>query len=130
MDRHPVETLIGQADAAITREDFDALMAIYAEDAVLVVKPGLEARGRAQIRRAFEAIADHFGHSLAVEQAGLTILEAGDTALVLARTVISATTLPPTVRNATYVFRRDPAAGWQCAIDNSYGHDLLQEVEG
>ncbi len=130
MDRHPVETLIGQADAAITREDFDTLMAIYAEDAVLVVKPGLEARGRAQIRRAFEAIADHFGHSLAVEQAGLTILEAGDTALVLARTVISATTLPPTVRNATYVFRRDPAAGWQCAIDNSYGHDLLQEVEG
>ena len=130
MDRHPVETLIGQADAAINREDFDALMRIYAEAAVLVVKPGLEARGRAQIRRAFEAIADHFGHSLAVEQAGLTILEAGDTALVLARTVVSATTLPPTVRNATYVFRRDPAAGWLCAIDNSYGHDLLQEAEG
>jgi uncharacterized protein (TIGR02246 family) len=130
MDRHPVELLIEKADTAITREDFDALMAVYAEDAVLVVKPGLEARGRAQIRRAFEAIAEHFGHSLAVEQAGLTILEAGDTALVLARTVISATTLPPTVRHATYVFRRDPAAGWLCAIDNTYGHDLLPRDEG
>ena len=125
MTRHPLETLIEQADAAITREDFDTLMAIYAEDAVLVVKPGLEARGRAQIRTAFEAIADHFGHSLEVQQAGMTILEGGDTALVLARTVISATTLPPTVRNATYVFRRGPGAGWRCVIDNSYGHDLM-----
>ncbi len=130
MDRHPVEALIEQADAAINREDFDTLMGIYAEDAVLVVKPGVEARGRAQIRKAFVAIADHFGHSLEVEQAGLTILEAGDTALVLARTVVSATTLPPTIRNATYVFRRDPGSGWRCAIDNSYGHDLLAQAEG
>ena len=130
MDRHPVELLIEKADTAINREDFDTLMAIYAEDAVLVVKPGLEARGRAQIRKAFEAIADHFGHSLAVEQAGLVVLEAGDTALVLARTVVSATTLPPTVRQATYVFRRDPGAGWLCTIDNSYGHDLMIPDEG
>lgn len=130
MDRHPVEALIAQADAAINREDFDALMGIYAEDAVLVVKPGLEARGRSEIRKAFVAIAAHFAHSLEVEQAGLTILEAGDTALVLARTMVSATTLPPTLRNATYVFRRDPVAGWQCAIDNSYGHDLMRQDEG
>lgn len=130
MDRHPVEALIAQADAAINREDFDALMGIYAEDAVLVVKPGLEARGRAGIRQAFEAIAAHFGHSLRVEEAGLTVLAAGDTALVLARTVVSAATLAPTIRNATYVFRRDPAAGWQCAIDNSYGHDLMRQDEG
>ncbi|HEX9011084.1 MAG TPA: SgcJ/EcaC family oxidoreductase [Holophagaceae bacterium] len=130
MDRHPVEALIEQADAAINREDFDTLMRIYAEDAVLVVKPGLEARGRAQIRKAFESIAAHFGHSLAVEEAGLLVLEAGDTALVLARTVVSAATLAATVRNATYVFRRDPVAGWQCTIDNSYGHDLIRQEEG
>lgn len=127
MDSHPIERLIQKADAAINREDFDTLMAIYAEDAVLVVKPGLEARGRAEIRRAFEAIAAHFGHSLQVEQAGLLVLETGDTALVLARTVVSAATLAPTIRNATYVFRRDPGTGWLCAIDNSYGHDLLAQ---
>ena len=128
MDRHPVEALIEPADAAINREDFDALMAFYTEDAVLVVKPGVEARGRAGIRRTFEAIAAHFGHSLHVEQAGLLVLEAGDTALVLARTVLSAATLTPTVRNATYVYRRCPDGVWRCAIDNSYGHDLLAQA--
>ena len=25
----------------------------------------------------------------------------------------------------TYVFRRDPTAGWLCLIDNSYGTELL-----
>ena len=129
MTRHPVEALIEQADAAINREDFDTLMAFYSEEAVLVVKPGLNVTGKPQIRKAFEAIAEHFGHSLAVEQAGMTLLEAGDTALVLARTVVSATTLPATTRNATYVFRRHPEAGWRCEIDNSYGHDLLLQKE-
>lgn len=127
MSPHPIEQLIEQADAAINREDFDALMAFYAEDAVLVVRPGMEVRGRAEIRRAFEAIAAHFGHSLHVEQAGVLVLEGGDTALALARTVLSAATLAPTVRNATYVYRRDPDGVWRCAIDNSYGHDLLQD---
>lgn len=108
MDRHPVERLIEQADTAITREDFNTLMGIYAEDAVLVVKPGLEARGRARIRQAFEAIADPCGHSRAVRQAGMTVLEGGDTALVLARTVVSARGVAPMTRLAHCVCRNLP----------------------
>jgi uncharacterized protein (TIGR02246 family) len=122
---HPIETLIASADAAIVREDFDALMDLYTEDAVLVVKPGTHAAGKAAIRRAFEAIAAHFDHSVQVSQAGMAILEAGDTALVLAKTVVSASNLSPVTRHATYVFRKDGGGTWRCVIDNSYGHELL-----
>lgn len=33
MSQHPLRTLIETCDAAISRRDFDALMAFYAEDA-------------------------------------------------------------------------------------------------
>lgn len=33
---------------------------------------------------------------------------------------------PVVERKATYVFKKDAANAWVCAIDNSYGHDLLE----
>ncbi len=122
---HPLEDIIASADAAIVREDFDALLEFYADDAVLVVRPGLNVAGKASIRKAFERIAEYFQHSVQVQQAGMVVLESGDTALVLARTVVSARNLPAATRDATYVFRRDAGGRWRCAIDNSYGHELL-----
>ncbi len=121
---HPLEKVIASADAAIISEDFDTLVEFYSEDAVLVIQPGMSVTGRAAIRKAFERIAEHFNHSVQVEQAGLVVLESGDTALVLAKTVVSASGLPSVTRNATYVFRKE-GGRWRCAIDNSYGHDLL-----
>ncbi len=92
---------------------------------LLVVKPGMNATGKIQIRKAFEAIAAHFIHTLHVEQAGMKILEAGDTALVMAKTVVSASNMPATERSATYVFKKSSCDDWLYQIDNSYGHDLL-----
>ena len=126
---HPIEAIIATADAAIVKEDFDALMDIYCEDAVLVVKPGTNVTGKAQIKRAFEAIAEHFNHSVQVSQAGMIVLETSDTALVLAKTVVSASNVPAVTRNATYIFRKDGGGRWRCAIDNSYGHELLSVSE-
>jgi len=126
---HPVEAIIATADAAIANEDFDALMDIYCEDALLVIRPGVNVTGKAQIRRAFEAIAAHFNHSVRVSQAGIMVLEASDTALVLAKTVVSTSNVPDVTRNATYVFRKDSSGCWHCAIDNSYGHELLSAEE-
>lgn len=123
---HPIELLIREADTAINEEDFDTLIDIYSDDAVLVVKPGMNAVGKEQIKRALEAIAAHFEHSLDVKQAGMVILETGDTALVLAKTVVSAINLPAIERQATYVFKRRTDNRWVCAIDNSYGHSLLE----
>ena len=125
MTQHAVEALIAAADTAINAEDWDTLRAIYAEDAVLVVQPGTHASGQHQIMTAFRAIADHFSHTLDVKQNGMTILEAGDTALVLANTIVSSDNTETVERKATYVFKIHPAKGWQCVIDNSYGHDLI-----
>lgn len=125
MTQHPLELLIEKADTAIIHEDFDTLMDIYADDAVLVVKPGMNASGKVQIRKAMEAIAAHFNHTLDVRQVGMKVLEAGDTALVVAKTVVSASHLPAIERNATYVFKKDVSGEWRCMIDNSYGHELL-----
>jgi ketosteroid isomerase-like protein len=44
---------VAPADAAIMAEDFDALMDFYADDATLVVKPGLHVTGKDNIRAAF-----------------------------------------------------------------------------
>jgi uncharacterized protein (TIGR02246 family) len=122
---HPLQALIRAADEAIDREDFDALLGFYTDDAVLVVKPGLLARGKAQLRQAFVALADDVGHNLRVRQGRLEILETGDTALVVAQTLLD-TSHGKLSRRATYVFRRDTDGAWRCAVDNSYGTDLLE----
>ena len=127
MDRHPIEIQIEKADRAIVAEDFDALLDIYTDDAVLVVEPGRNAKGKESIRKAFEAIAIYFKNGLQVKQNGMQILESGNTALVLANTVISAPNLPVTERKATYVFNKTPDGKWLCSIDNSYGHEIINQ---
>lgn len=128
MLEHEILKLIKQADIAIGTEDFDALMEFYAEDAALVVQPGQVARGKAQIRTAFEAIARHFGNTLSVTQGKAQVIEGGDTALVIMETLLHiGEAKEPIVRRATYVFARDAAHGWLCTVDNSYGTDLFNE---
>ncbi len=58
MTQHPIELFVGKADDAINREDFGTPINIYADDAELVIKPGMNAVGKEQIRKSFEAIAD------------------------------------------------------------------------
>mgnify|MGYP002713261753 CR=1 FL=1 len=123
--RHPIELEIEKADKAIVSENFDILMDIYTDDAVLVIEPGRNAVGKESIRKAFEAIAVYFKNGLQVEQNGMEILESGDTALVLANTVVSGPGFPTTERKATYVFNKSAAGQWLCAIDNSYGHEII-----
>ncbi len=126
MSEHPVLDLIKQADLAIGAEDFEALMAFYADDAVLVVQPGQIAKGKPQIRKAFEAIAKHFQNALTVTQGEAQVIEGADTALVIMETHLHIGDAPePITRRATYVFRKDGADGWLCTVDNSYGTDLL-----
>ena len=56
--------------------------------------------------------------------------EGGDTALVLANTLVRAKQKADSEfaidRKATYVFRRYPDGKWRCVIDNSYGTGLLR----
>jgi uncharacterized protein (TIGR02246 family) len=125
LKKHLVEIQIEKADKAIVAEDFDTLVGIYTEDAVLVIEPGRTVQGRDAIRKAFEAIAQYFKNGLQVKQNGMTVLEAGNTALVHANTVISAPNLPETERRAAYVFSKTPDGVWLCSIDNSYGNEIV-----
>jgi uncharacterized protein (TIGR02246 family) len=129
MASHPLLALIQAADRAITAEDFDSLMAFYADDAVLVVKPGLNVAGKAGIRAAFLKIAEYVRHTMRVGQGRFEVLETGDTALVIMESTLDY--VDPNgapvhaLRRATYVFKRDVGDRWLCAIDNSYGTALL-----
>ena len=123
-----IRDLIRQADEAIREERFGDLMEFYTEDAVLVLRPGKEAHGKAEIKEAFIAIARYFNNSLVPAQGNMVMLEAGDTVLVLSQTFVEAEKKPdseyPGERRATYVYRKVDGK-WLCAIDNSYGTSLL-----
>lgn len=123
-----IKRLIAAADKAIKDERFDDLMEYYTDDAVLVVKPGMEAHGKAAIKEAFIKIAAYFDNSVVPTQGNMLMLEAGDTVLVLSQTLLDADNRESSEysmgRRATYVYRK-VAGKWLCAIDNSYGTTLL-----
>lgn len=129
MASHPLEALIQSADRAITASDFDALMDFYSDDAILVVKPGLNVAGKERIRAAFVRIAEITRHTLRVGQGRIKVLETGDTALVIMESTLDYAGEDGAPvhanRRATYVFRRGGDGRWLCAIDNSYGTALL-----
>ncbi|MED2974618.1 nuclear transport factor 2 family protein [Fictibacillus sp. B-59209] len=127
---HVLKELINKCDLAIKKEDFDTLMNYYTDDAVLVVKPGMIARGKVEIKKAFIAIAEYFNNSIVPTQGEMTILEAGDTALVISQTLLAADKNDSEYsmdRRATYVFKKNSNGEWLCAIDNSYGTDLINK---
>ncbi len=123
-----IKELINQADQAIKEERFDDLMSFYTDDAVLVVKPGLEAKGKDAIKKAFIKIAAYFKNSVVPTQGNMVMLEAGDTVPVLSQTLLDAdnkdTSDYSMDRRATYVYRKIDGK-WLCAVDNSYGIALL-----
>jgi len=131
MPSHPINAMIAAADDAINREDFDALMDFYTDDATLVVVPGRAANGKEEIRKAFVALAEHYQHTLYVTQGDMIVIEAGDIALVIAQTNVRANmkTAAPTMetRNANYVFKRGEDQQWRCVVDNAYGAALLNQ---
>lgn len=107
---------------------FDTLMKYYSDDAILVVKPGMITRGKEEIKKAFIAIAKYFNNSVVPTQGEMLILEAGDIALVISKRYL----LPITrIRNILWIerqhmfLRRIQKGKWLCAIDNSYGTDLI-----
>lgn len=130
MSNPQLKAAIEACDRAISQEDYATLMAYYAEDAVLVVKPGMVVRGKENIRKAFVAIADYFQHRLVVTQGKMEIIEGAGNALVIMETRLDIPTTEggstQVTRRATYVFQLQNDR-WLCSVDNSYGTDLLDQ---
>lgn len=130
MSNPQLKAAIEACDRAISQEDYATLMTYYAEDAVLVVKPGMVVRGKENIRKAFVAIADYFQHRLVVTQGKMEIIEGAGNALVIMETQLDIPTAEggstQVTRRATYVFQLQNDR-WLCSVDNSYGTDLLDQ---
>lgn len=127
---HELKELIKKCDSAIKEEDFDTLMNYYTDDAILVIKPGMIAKGKEEIKKAFISIAKYFNNSLVPTQGEMIILETGDTALVISEAILSADKKDSEYsmqRKSTYVFKKNSKGEWLCAIDNSYGTDLINK---
>ncbi|MGG3800855.1 YybH family protein [Metabacillus fastidiosus] len=127
---HELKEFIKKCDLAIKQEDFDTLMNYYTDDAILVVKSGMIARGKEEIKKAFIAISKYFNNTLMPTQGEMIILEAGDTALVISQTLLEADKNESEYsmdRRATYVFKKNSQGEWLCAIDNSYGTELINK---
>ena len=133
MPTSPLKAVIEACDRAISQEDYVTLMEYYADDATLVVKPGMVVSGKENIRKAFIAIADYFQHRLVVTQGRMEIIEGGDNALVIMETRLDIPLAEggstQVTRRATYVFQK-LGGRWLCTVDNSYGTDLLDNPEG
>ncbi len=130
MGDHPLKQEIAKADKAINERDFDTVANCYTDEAVLVVKPGTLVHGRESIKEAFKKIADYFNDSLKVSQGDMVIIEAGDIALVLSKTYVESPEKVDSAfaaeRDAIYVYKKTADGKWLCAIDNSYGVELLK----
>jgi uncharacterized protein (TIGR02246 family) len=131
MEDHVLREEIAKADKAINERDFDTVASCYTKEAVLVIKPGMLAQGRDDIKVAHKRISDYFNGSLSVSQGEMVIIEAGDIALVLSKTYVDSPEKLDsefsTERNAIYVYKKTAGGKWLCAIDNSYGVELLKK---
>ncbi len=129
MNDHSLKQEIAKADKAINERDFDTVANCYAEEAVLVVKPGTQVQGREAIKAAHQRISDYFNDSLNVSQGNMVIIKAGNIALVLSKTYIESPEKLDSKfsneRDAIYVYQKSADGQWLCAIDNSYGVELL-----
>lgn len=88
-------------------------------------------QGREEIKKGFIAIAAYFYNSILPTQGETNILEAGDIALIISQTLFNADKKDweySMDRKATYVFKKNSQGRWLCAIDNSYGTDLIGRV--
>lgn len=119
---------INKADKAINEKDYETLESCYSEDAILIVKPGMIAKGKLEIINAHKRIAEYFKETLKVRQGKMLFLAAGDTVLVLSKTFIESPgkldSEYSSERRATYIYRKF-GERWLCIIDNSYGTELL-----
>lgn len=129
-DNKEIKRIIDVCDALIKNESFDELAQHYTENAILVVKPGLQVKGRDNIKSAFIKIAAYFKNSVAPKEGKMSIINTGSTALVLAQTFLDVSDEAKesnefsVERRATYVFEKIDN-NWLCSIDNSYGTSLL-----
>jgi ketosteroid isomerase-like protein len=121
-----LEETVKEIDAAFNRGDVEAVLVFYEDGAAVVLEPGRLARGKDEIRRAFQRL---LGLDGVATQIKTNVIEAGDIALFTSKWSFSgkAPDGTPFTRESfsTSVFRKQAGGRWRCVIDNSYGPAIL-----
>ena len=109
---------------ALSDRDLEAALALYEEDATLVVYPGMQGKGIPAIRTFFEGL---FTLSPEVQYEAKIFTEAGELALFSAKwTILSAIPANLPVPKTSYpvhvaILRKQPDGNWLIAVDNPWG---------
>jgi uncharacterized protein (TIGR02246 family) len=123
---------INRLVAALNDNDIDALVALYEEDATLVIYPGMVGHGTPAVRRFFERV---FTLKPRVKYESLVFTNAGDLVLFTAKWVILSDVPPhlPVPRTDYHVhaaiLRKHPDGDWLISVDNPWGPELPPEGE-
>lgn len=121
----PLDT-VNRLVRAINSADLATAVECYEPDAVLVVRPGQLARGRASVR---EALAGFIALRATLTSEAQHVLEAADLALYLGRWSLRGTDptgAPVAVGGESAdILRRQADGRWLIAIDDPWGAQLL-----
>ena len=127
---HPISQQLAALHQAVNMNDTGALRQLYKEDAVLVDKPFVAQRR--DIHGALREFKSRYMPEHIVSHGDEVVIEAGDTALVISKLYLNskhaADKMECDYNKAIYVFRKNAAGDWQCAIDNFFGVDLIDYV--
>jgi uncharacterized protein (TIGR02246 family) len=124
--RSPLEA-VELLDEAFNRGDIEEVLSFYEEEATMVVEPGRLARGKTELRRAYEWIFVNLKGTATQEKTD--VIEVGELALFTSRWNYSGTTPNGTVvareSYATVILRQSADGGWRIVVDNSWGPSIL-----
>ena len=124
--RSPQEA-VEQLDDAFNRGDIEAILDFYEDAAVMVMEPGRLARGKEELRRAFQVILES---KATAKQIKIHVIETDGIALFISKWTLSGQTSDGASFSrefvATSVFRRHEDGGWRLVIDNAFGPAVLE----
>jgi ketosteroid isomerase-like protein len=112
------EEAIQILDDAFNEGNLDVIMAFYDDAAVVVPQPGVEVRGKGEIRAMF---ADMLKGGMQARQLKVRVLEADGIALFISRWKLSLKGQEERNFISTTVLRRQTDGCWKAFIDNAQG---------
>lgn len=109
---------------AFQQRDVDAVLALYENNALMVVHPNMIATGRSSLRKVYEGIFSLSGDSRFEEQ---RFIEGDDLALFSANLAMASNPVTET-HLTTMVLRKQPDGSWLIAMDNPWGPRVASRI--
>ena len=127
MAENPLET-VELLDEAFNRGDLEAILSFYEEGATMVMEPGRLAKGKHQLRGAYEWILSNIKGTARQEKTH--VIESDDIALFTSKWSFTGTTSDGTTVSresyASVILRKQRDGDWLIVVDNSWGPAVLE----